>query len=175
MTSISHYKLRCGGELFCWLKSRWYFHNKSPHSSALRKTFRHRIKNPFFPLNTSHEPGKLLTKLLLSPGKCWRGLGASSENFPTRDYYRLNPPTIKNRKWLAPVSAPGPASSRSRPSGKVFQIILLLSFIQVKRKIHTDSHLSAMFLQINFYRTLRIMRREIPATCGSQLLHLRLS
>ena len=33
--------------------------------SALSKTFGYWIKNPFFPLNTSHEPRKLLTKLLL--------------------------------------------------------------------------------------------------------------
>ena len=38
VTSISHHKLRsCSPRrgIICWLKSRWYFHNKSLHSTTL--------------------------------------------------------------------------------------------------------------------------------------------
>ena len=73
VTSISHHKLRsCSprrGTILLTQIELIFSQQVATQHNALGKTFQ-RIKNPFFPLNTSHEPGKLLTKLLLSPGKC---------------------------------------------------------------------------------------------------------
>ena len=74
VTSISHHKLRsCSprrGIILLTQIEVIFSQQVATQHNALGKTFQQRIKNPFFPLNTSHEPRKLLTKLLLSPGKC---------------------------------------------------------------------------------------------------------
>ena len=98
LPTIQQQQLNIG--YFCLLKSPSLGDIFTTEQQLFQKTFQLWIKNLFSPLNTSHEPRKLLTKLLLytSPVQWPTSVHAQWKIFPTCDYFRLKPPTILNRK-----------------------------------------------------------------------------